>query len=91
MTTSLIMACGWGVIANLLGMFPSRHKHWPSAYVLIAAGIPLLVFVVHENGLLVGVVVLAAGMSVLRWPVRFLLRWLRSAAGRLPGPAGRSG
>ena len=84
MTTSLMLACFWMITANVVGMFPSKHAHWPSAYVLIAFGLPLLVLVVHENGLLIGAVVLAAAMSILRWPVRYLVRWIR---GLIPGVA----
>ena len=33
-------------------------------------------------GIVIGLLVLAAGMSVLRWPVRYLLRWVRRQVGR---------
>lgn len=82
MTTSLILALVWLVAANVTGMVPSRAKHWPQAYMLIAVGLPLLGWVVWENGVLIGAVVLAAACSVLRWPVRHLLRWLGRVAGR---------
>ena len=38
MTLSLWFALGWLVLANVTGMFPSKHKHWPQAYALIAIG-----------------------------------------------------
>ena len=82
MTNSLILAFGWLVLANVIGMFPSRHKHWPAAYVLISVGLPLLAFVIYENGVLIGAAVLLAAASILRWPVRFFLRWLRGTVGR---------
>ena len=63
--------------ANLLAMLPSRDHHWRNAYILIAIGIPLLGFVTYENGPWVGLAVLLAGMSVLRWPVIYLGRWTR--------------
>jgi len=77
MTLSLILACVWAVAANLLAMTPSKDNHWRRAYVLIAVGIPLLGYVTYENGPWVGLAVLLAGMSVLRWPVIYLGRWLR--------------
>ncbi|AAV94494.1 DUF2484 family protein [Ruegeria pomeroyi] len=77
MSLSLILAALWAVIANVLAMLPSRDHHWRRAYVLIALGIPLVGFVTYENGPWIGLVVLAAGMSVLRWPVIYLGRWLR--------------
>ncbi|SMX43452.1 DUF2484 family protein [Maliponia aquimaris] len=82
MTLSLILACAWAVVANVLAMIPSRDNHWRRAYVLIALGIPLVGYVTYENGPWVGLFVLFAGMSVLRWPVRYLLRWFRHKAVR---------
>ncbi|SMX33826.1 DUF2484 family protein [Actibacterium lipolyticum] len=75
MTPSLALACLWVVVANVIAMFPSRHHHWPAAYVLIAVGIPLLGFVTYQNGPVWGMVVFAIGASVLRWPVIYLGRW----------------
>lgn len=77
MSLSLILAAAWALIANVLAMMPSRDHHWKNAYVLIAVGIPLLGYVTYENGPLIGLLVLAAGMSVLRWPVIYLTRWIR--------------
>lgn len=77
MTLSLILACTWAVAANLLAMTPSKDNHWRRAYILIAIGIPLLGYVTYENGPWFGLAALLAGMSVLRWPVIYLGRWLR--------------
>lgn len=77
MTLSLAFAFGWLVLANVTGMFPSKYRHWPQAYVLIAVGLPILAWVFWENGSVMGVIVLLAACSVLRWPVRFFLRWMR--------------
>lgn len=78
MTLSLILACVWAIAANLAAMVPSKDNHWTRAYILIALGVPLLGFVTYENGPLVGLGVLIAGMSVLRWPVIYLSRWLKT-------------
>jgi hypothetical protein len=75
MTTSLILALVWFVAANLMAFLPSRDNHWRRAYMLIAVGVPLLGYVTYENGPIVGVLVLIAGMSILRWPVIYLGRW----------------
>lgn len=77
MTLSLAFAFGWLVAANVTGMFPSKYKHWPQAYALIAVGLPILGWVFWVDGPVFGLLVLAAACSVLRWPVRYLLRWLR--------------
>ena len=76
MSLSLALACGWLVLANVIAMFPSKKKHWPAAYVLMAVGLPLLGFVFWQNGPWIGLLVLAAAVSILRWPVRYLMRWL---------------
>lgn len=81
MTPSLILACLWAVLANLAAMLPSRDNHWRRAYGLIALGIPLLGWVTYQNGPWIGLLVLGAGMSVLRWPVIYLARWLRRHRG----------
>ncbi|MCJ8332890.1 MAG: DUF2484 family protein [Epibacterium sp.] len=81
MTLSLILACVWAIVANVLALLPSRDNHWTRAYVLIALGIPLLGFVTYENGPWLGLAVLIAGMSVLRWPVVFLWRWVSRRRG----------
>ncbi|ETW13978.1 hypothetical protein ATO8_03771 [Roseivivax marinus] len=77
MTLSLVLALVWALAANVLAMLPSRDNHWTRAYILIALGIPLLGYLTLENGPWVGLLALAAGMSVLRWPVRYLMRWGR--------------
>ena len=74
---ALVTGCIWLVVANLLGMLPSRDNHWRRAYVLIALGLPLLVWIGVEQGPWVALVFLAAGASVLRWPLIYLGRWLR--------------
>lgn len=75
MNLSLILACLWALAANFLAMLPSRDNHWRGAYVLIALGIPILGYVTFQNGPWWGLLVLVAGMSVLRWPVVYLSRW----------------
>lgn len=81
MSLSLILACLWAVLANLLAMLPSRDNHWRRAYGLIALGVPILGYVTWQNGPWVGLLVLAGGVSVLRWPVIYLGRWLRQRLG----------
>lgn len=78
MMLSMVFALLWLVIANLLGTFPSKDNHWRRAYILVAIGVPLLGWVTIENGPWIALMFLAAGMSVLRWPVLYLSRWVRS-------------
>lgn len=77
MTLSLSLAALWALVANLTAMTPSRDNHWRSAYVLIAVGIPIVGLVTWQHGPWVGMLILAGGVSVLRWPVISLGRWMR--------------
>jgi hypothetical protein len=77
----LVLCMVWLIAANVIAMFPSRDKHWRAAYILIALGVPLLGWVTYVSGPVVGLVLLAAGASILRWPVIFLWRWLRRQIG----------
>jgi len=76
MTLSLILAFLWVLVAASIAVLPQR-AHWPGAAVLIAAGIPLLGYLTWQNGPFAGILALAAGASVLRWPLFYLGRWLR--------------
>lgn len=77
MTAPVIAALIWLIAANLIGMLPSRDHHWRNAYVLIAVAVPILIWLVYAKGLLWALAFLLAAGSVLRWPVIFLLRWIR--------------
>jgi hypothetical protein len=77
MTLSLTLAALWALVANVIAMAPSKDSHWRSAYGLVACGIPILGYVTWQHGPWIGILVLAAGMSVLRWPVVYFGRWIR--------------
>lgn len=81
MSLPLGLCAFWLILANVIAMFPSRDYHWRAAYILIAIGVPLLGWVTWELGPIVGMVVLAAGASILRWPVVYFWRWLRRQLG----------
>jgi len=81
MSLSLILAFLWAIAANVLAMIPSRDNHWRRAYALIAVGVPILGYVTYQNGPWIGLAVLLGGMSLLRWPVIYLGRWLRRNVG----------
>jgi hypothetical protein len=78
MTNALIAALIWLVAANVTGFLPSRDRHWRAAYLLIAVGIPILGWVTWANGPIIGLLVFAAGASVLRWPLIYFWRWLKA-------------
>ncbi len=81
MTPSLICAALWLLAANVMAMIPSKDNLWQRAYLLIAVGIPLLGWVTYQNGLWIGLIALVAGMSVLRWPLVYLIRWAKRLVG----------
>ena len=76
MSASLVWAAVWVVVASALAIFPSRRAHWPAAVALIACGVPLLGWITTQNGPVAGLLCLLAGISILRWPVLYLLRRL---------------
>ena len=77
MTASLILAAIWAVAANIIAMTPSRDQHRRNAYMLIAVGIPIVGFVTRQHGPWIGLLIMAGGMSVLRWPVIYFTRWIK--------------
>lgn len=82
MSGSLVLALLWLVIANVIAMFPSKDAHWRNAYVLIGLGVPLLGWVWWQNGFWIALIVLVAAMSVLRWPMIYLVKWVKERVGR---------
>lgn len=81
MTGSLISACLWALAATAVALGPRRF-HWPAAWALIAAGVPIVGWVTYQNGPILGLLVLAGGLSVLRWPLKYLLANLRGEGGK---------
>ncbi|MDF1854382.1 DUF2484 family protein [Pseudooceanicola sp.] len=81
MSWPLILACLWGLIATVAALLPSRDNYWSRAYMLIALGLPILIAVLWTEGWVIGALVLAGGLSVLRWPLIYLGRWLHRKVG----------
>ena len=77
MSVALALGCLWLIIANLAGMLPSRDRHWRAAGALIVIGIPLLGWITWTCGPLWGLLFLAGGASVLRWPLIRLAQQMR--------------
>ena len=66
MSYSLSAAACWVVLAAILATIPSNDNHWRRAYMLMAVGAPILVWVYWENGVWVGLACTAAVASVFR-------------------------
>ena len=77
MSPPLILAALWVLAAALAASLPSKRNHWPAAYGLIAIGLPILGYVAWQHGVWIGLLALAAFASTLRWPLIYLIRWLR--------------
>ena len=77
MMVPLALCMVWLIAANVIAMFPSRDYHWRAAYALIAVGIPVLGWLTWVAGPFWGMAFLAAGASLLRWPLVHLWRWIR--------------
>ncbi len=87
MSVPFVATCLWFLCANVIAMLPSRDRHWTAAYWLIAVGVPLLGWLTVEHGPVAGMLALAGGASVLRWPLVFLMRRLRGVGGPRREPA----
>lgn len=68
MNLSLSLLALWVVAGALTGLAGPRW-HRAGAFALVLTGIPLLGLLTYQNGPLVGLLAMVAGMSVLRWPV----------------------
>lgn len=72
----------WLIVANLTAMVPTRDHHWRAAYCLMTLGLPLLIWIELTHGPLIATAYLAAGASILRWPLYFAWRWVKGLVGR---------
>ena len=76
MSLPLTLAALWAITACVTAMLPSRKNHWPAAYVLMTAAVPLLLFIAIQHGPWITLACLAAAASILRWPLIYALRRL---------------
>lgn len=81
----LVTAFLWLITANVIAMFPSRDHHWRNAYALMAAGLPLTLWLARMQGPLAAAVFLTCAASILRWPVYFAWKKLQAMVVRQRG------
>ena len=81
-TDPVILIGLWVVLAFVMSAFPSNDNHWRRAYVLIAIGVPLLVWITLQDGIFIGLLGLLVGGLVLRWPVYFFWQWIKKNLAR---------
>lgn len=70
----------WVVLAFVMAAIPSTDNHWRRAYVLMAIGVPALIWIFWQHGMVYGLLGLAVGCLVLRWPLIFFWRWVKRKA-----------
>lgn len=73
---AVIALCLWVVSAWVLQTVLTARQSWPAAYGLILVGLPILVWVALDDGWWMALVGLLVMGSVLRWPLRYLGRWI---------------
>ncbi len=71
----------WLIVANVLGMLPSRDQNWSNAYRLTAVGLPILIWIAVAKGLIWAALFLLAAANVLRWPLAHVWRWMKTRLG----------
>ncbi|NAZ36401.1 DUF2484 family protein [Rubellimicrobium sp. CFH 75288] len=81
MSAAAVATLLWFVGANVLAMIPSRDHHRTRACLLIVVGVPLLGWLTVAEGPVWGLLALAGGASVLRWPLIQLGRRLLGRPG----------
>lgn len=82
MNPQIMAICLWVVLAFVMAMFPSKDNHWRRAYILMAIGAPLLIWIIWSGGIWYGIVFAVVAASVFRWPLLFFYRWLRKQFGQ---------
>lgn len=78
----LILIGLWVVLAFVMASFPSGDNHWRRAYILMGLGVPLVIWIGWQHGVMMGLLGVVVGGLVLRWPVFFLWRWIKRKAVR---------
>lgn len=78
---AFIAACSWIVLAWVLSVVLTAKQSWPAAYGLIAAGLPILIWLGLSMGWTAAAIGFVVGSVVLRWPVIYAGRWIRRRLG----------
>jgi hypothetical protein len=82
MTTAIALLAAWVVLATLIGLM-ARRFHWRGAILLMVLLVPLVPYVWVQVNPFIALLFLAGVMSILRWPLIFLGRWINRHFTRL--------
>lgn len=74
---AVIALCLWVIVAWVLSLVLTAKQSWPAAYVLIAAGVPILWLLWVQIAPWAALGGFVVGCVVLRWPVIYLGRWIK--------------
>ncbi|WP_372573757.1 DUF2484 family protein [Ruegeria jejuensis] len=73
MGLSILLAVAWVCAATLVALLPMRLQYKPGGALMLAAP-ALIVFIGYQHGALVGLVALAAFVSMFRKPLAYFWR-----------------
>lgn len=82
MKTAIALLAVWVVLATLIGLMPRRF-HWRGAIFLMVFLVPLLPYVWVQVNPFIALLFLAGVMSILRWPLIFLGRWINRQVAKI--------
>ena len=72
MNLSLICGAIWLIATTVTALFSSKDRLLRRAYLLIGIGLPILGWVIYQNGPMIALFFLTAGPAVVRWPLDYL-------------------
>lgn len=75
MSTSLLLACFWVLIGVATAMLPIRKQMIPGSFLLLSAPV-LLAYIGYQHGWIFFALGLAAFISMMRNPIKYL--WARA-------------
>lgn len=85
MMTPMILALLWIIVASVIALLPWKIHKPCAVFFLIPTALLLIPLVYATDGPLVGTLFLLGVMSILRWPVYFLGKFLSEKTRELLG------
>ena len=83
MTPSLIIGCVWVLLAVVTALLPMRRQYVPGVALLLLAPV-LIIWIGVDFGAIIGVVALAAFVSMFRNPLKYIHARLRGENPEIP-------
>ncbi len=83
MTPSLFIGCIWVLLAFITALLPMRRQYVPGVALLLLAPV-LIIWIGVDFGWIVGVIALAAFVSMFRNPLKYIYARLRGENPEIP-------